>query len=222
MRFAMIVALAPGMAAAQGFELPAGCEGYLTVQQLGCVVSNHYTCEQDDEGDQWRIDFTARGAVYAARINFETEWVESLSLGSGERRGLESAPDPANFTELMQTGVDTYDFTTITDGGERRRWQGSDRLRGTVQEIDNVTLEVMDFESRATNPDTGEELFVGVGINYVSEEWRLFLPGPQTTFFPDGEQVERDNSPVEFIFPGEPGFFSTTPIYECGSNEVRY
>lgn len=215
--------LLPGAALAQQFDLPDGCEGYLTVQQNGCTMSNHYTCEQDAEGDQWRIDFGPNGATYAARINFETEWVESFSLGSGERRLLEEgAADPANLSELFETGVDTYDFITVTDTGVRRQWSGSDRLRGDTVEIDGITLEVMDFESTLTNPETEEQLFVGVGVNYVSQEWRLFLPGPQTTFFPDGEQAERDNTPVDFILPGETGFFGTVPLYDCGSDTVSY
>lgn len=221
--FALFVCLLPGSLAAQGFDLPEGCEGFLTVQQRGCTLSNHYICEQDTEGDQWRIDFGPNGPVYAARINYETEWVESYSLGTGDRRELAPDPaDPANFTEMMETGVDTYDFITSSDSGQRRQWSGSDRLRGVTEDIDGITLEVMDYETRVSNPDTGEQIYVSVGVNYVSTEWRLFLPGESTTFFPDGEQVERDNTPVDFIFPGETGFFSTVPLYDCGADTVSY
>ena len=31
----------------------------------------------------------------------------------------------------------------------------------------------------------------------------------------DGTYLPLDGSPVEFIFPGEPGFLKTQPIYDC-------
>ena len=53
------------------------------------------------------------------------------------------------------------------------------------------------------------------GNEYVNEEWRLFFSGPSEWDAGDGTFVPVDGSPMEFIFPGEPGFLKTQPIYDC-------
>ncbi|OYW58664.1 MAG: hypothetical protein B7Z31_07235, partial [Rhodobacterales bacterium 12-65-15] len=45
-------------------------------------------------------------------------------------------------------------------------------------------------------------------------DWRLFFAGPSETEI-DGEWLAVDGSPVEFIFPGEPGFLASQPIFDC-------
>lgn len=207
-------------AAAQTFTPPEGCEGYLTVQQRGCVVSNHYVCEADPEGHQWRVDFVEMGPVFASLIDSETQWVRSISLISQRVTTLKETPDPASLTELLETGIDTYDFTTVTEEGEETRWRGADVLTGETEVIDGVELLVMEYTSES---DDAEGRSRNEGVNYVSEEWRLFLPGTSVSFDEEGEpQPERDNTPVLFIEPGEPGFFASRPIYDCGVSDAAF
>ena len=211
---------APMGAMAQEWTPPEGCTGFLTVQQRGCMLSNHYTCEGDPEGDQWRVDFIEDGPVFASRINDQTEWVESLSLFSQSRTTLGDRPDPANFDEMIETGIDTYDFTTVDQDGLETRYRGADVLTGEKQVIDDEEFLVMRYTAEVTG---GEGNSRSEGINYVSERWRLFLPGTSTSIAEDGEAgPERDNTPVQIIEPGEPGFFALRPIYDCGVSDAAW
>ena len=54
------------------------------------------------------------------------------------------------------------------------------------------------------------------GNQFLSRDRRLFFGGIETTVLPSGEAFEADRSPREFINPGEPGFLSMTPRYDCG------
>ena len=209
---------APTATMAQEWQPPEGCTGFLTVQQRGCMLSNHYTCEGDAEGDQWRVDFIEQGPVFASRINHQTEWVESLSLFSQTRTMLGDRLDPANFDEMIETGIDTYDFSTVDDDGTETRYRGADVLTGEVVEIDGEPLLVMRYTAEVSGPDGNSR---SEGVNYVSEKWRFFLPGTSTSIGEDGEAgPERDNTPVQLIKPGEPGFFAMRPIYDCGVSDA--
>lgn len=220
-RLALPLILLAGAAGAQSWEPPEGCTGFLTVQQRGCMLSNHYTCEGDPEGHQWRVDFVEGGPVFASRINHETEWVESLGLVTRTRTVLAPDPeDPASLTELLETGIDTYDFVTVTDGEEETRYRGADVLTGETVEIDGHELLEMTFTTEVDGPDGRSRQ---EGVNYVSEEYRMFLPGTTATKNEDGSLgPERDNTPMKIIEPGEPGFFAASPIYDCGVEEISW
>lgn len=207
--------------AAQTFEPPEGCTGYLTVQQRGCTLSNHYICDADPEGHQWRVDFMQRGPVFASLIDGETQWLESLGLVTGLRRSLGETPDPASLTELLETGIDTYDFTTVDPDGAETRWRGADVLTGETVEIDGVELLAMTYTTESVDPDGS--VTRARGSNFVSEEWGMFLPGLSTVLNEAGEPGEPDdNTPVLFIEPGEEGFFGTQPIYDCDAADVAF
>ena len=146
--------------------------------------------------------------------------MESLGLITQTQTLLGEDPeDRASLTELLDTGVDTYDFTTITNGEEVTRYRGADVLTGESIEIDGHELLVMEYTTEVDEPEGGRSR--QEGINYVSAEFRLFLPGATASLNPDGSVAnERDNSPVALIEPGEPGFFTTAPIYDCGVQDI--
>lgn len=220
-RYLLPLAVLAAPVSAQTWTPPQGCEPFLTVQLRGCMLSNHYTCEGDPEGDQWRVDFVEGGPVFASRINYETEWVESLGLISRTRTTLAPDPvDPASLTTLLDEGIDTYDFRTVTDDGEETHYRGADVLTGESIVIDEHEFLVMTF---TTNVDEAEGRTRQEGVNYVSEEYRFFLPGTSAVRNEDGTLgPERDNTPVAIIEPGEPGFFTMNPIYDCGVEEISY
>lgn len=213
-----LAAIAPGPAAAQGtFELPEGCEAYVTVQERSCIVSHRFTCTSDPEGWQRRVDIDEEGVIYLGAIDSETRWMESVSPRSGivEVLGRE-ARSPASFSNLLATGVDRFDFTTRTDpDGVVTRFVGQDRLTGESVTISGVTLERTEF-ALAGYDEAGDEVWRAEGREFINREWRSFLGGTRTTTVGD-ESWEGDSTPVEFIFPGEPGFLSTRPRYDCGA-----
>lgn len=210
----LVLIAAPALAQ-ETFSLPAGCTGYLTVQMRSCVVSHHFTCANDPEGWQRRVDLTEDGLTYAGAIDAETQWMESFHVSSGHSERLEASPaDPANMTGLMAEGVDTYDFRTLSDEIGVTRYKGQDRLTGAVVTIDGVTLHQTEYEITASLPD-GTFLWSSEGREYISQEFRMFLSGTGTVTTPD-ETWDVDDTPVEFIFPGEEGFLSANPKHGCG------
>ena len=222
--FALLTALvsasliAPATVQAQTvetFSLPAGCTAFVTVQGKDCSVDHHFTCEGDPEGHKQRVSLDERGITYVGTIDFETQWVQSFHPLSQHAERLEAAPaDRANFTDLLANGVDTYDFMTLLDEIGPTRYVGADELTGRTVTIDGVQLEETAYQITAFNAD-GEETWSSKGNEFVSRDWRMFFSGPGTVTVP-GDSFERDGSPVEFVFPGEPGFLSANPKHGCG------
>lgn len=200
---------------AGSFTPPEGCETFLTVQANGCRVSNHYICQADAPGDQWRTDFDQEGAFFTSRVDYEAQWVESYELDPPVRQTLDPNPsDPASFSELLATGRDTYIFGLSDDTGERTRVRGSDTLTGRTVVIDGISLQETAFNFTETDLN-GKVLRSSRGNEYISAEWRLFFSGPSQWDGGDGTFVPIDGSPMQFIFPGEPGFASTQPLFDC-------
>ncbi len=215
-RFACISALLSCLAApAQSgtFTAPEGCEGWLTVQSRGCRVSNHYRCEAGRPGDTWRMDFGINGAFYRGRIDDETQWMESHHSDGAVEILLTPARDPAQFSELLATGLDSYDFSMQRSTGVRKIVRGYDRLTGEAVVIDSITLKRTKFEARAVD-DNGQLIWDARGHEYIHPEWRVFFGGTGQTDLGEG-WLPKDFSPVEFIFPGEEGFFDTIPKFDC-------
>ena len=201
-------------AAAAGFTPPEGCTGFMTVQSRGCRVSNHYRCEKDAPGDQWRADFDQQGVFFLSRIDSEAQWVESYEMFPTVAQTMDPNPeDPASFTELL-TGADSYAFGLSKDSGERSQVSGYDRLTGKTVVIDGIALEQTVFEFSETSIG-GSLLRKARGTEYIHRDWRLFFAGPTEWDGGDGNAIPVDGSPMQFIFPGEPGFAATQPIFDC-------
>ena len=197
------------------FTLPEGCEAWVTVQSKDCSVEHNFTCEGDADGVKQRIAMNERGMTYLGATDRETQWLRSYHPFSNHSERLEDDPaDRASLTELLEKGIDTYDFRTLSDEIGATRFVGQDTLTGRVVSIDDVTLEETEYNITAYDED-GTELWSSRGNEYIHRDWRMFQAGPGTVTLPD-ETYEEDDSPVEFIFPGEPGFLSANPKHGCG------
>ncbi|MES2144523.1 MAG: hypothetical protein V4516_09185 [Pseudomonadota bacterium] len=213
--FAIVILTTAFPAFAGTFTPPEGCQAFMTVQSRGCRVSNHFKCTADAPGDQWRADFDQEGLFFQSRINAEAEWVESLEFNPSTRQTLDpGAPDAASFSNLLSSGLDTFEFGLSKDTGERTRVNGFDRLTGRSVTIDGITLQETAYEFTETDLD-GNILRQSNGNEYIHPDWRLFFSGPSQWNGGDGQFLPLDGSPMQFIFPGEPGFAATQPIFEC-------
>ncbi|GGH54980.1 hypothetical protein GVY41_11045 [Frigidibacter albus] len=203
-----------GPAAAATFTPPQGCTPSMTVQMRGCLVAHYFTCEGDAPGDQWDTLYDADGPFFSAKVDSEFQWIESWEFSPPQRTVLEEpSRDAASFSGLLETGEDTYDFSTLSEDGYRRSYVGVDRLTGESAVIDGIELEVTEFEIEEKT-DTGEVVARRWGNQYVHRDWRLFFSGRETFENPEG-RLPTDNTPVDFIFPGEPGYLSTVPLFGC-------
>lgn len=209
----LTVTAAPAFAGT--WTAPEGCQVFMTVQAKACRVSQHYRCEGDAPGDQWRADFDQEGVFFYSRIDSEGQWVESYTLNPTVRQRLDAvATDRASFSELLSNGVDTWDFAMSRDDGSASRAQGYDRLTGKTAVIDGITLSQTEVEFVETDI-MGNTVRRSRGNEYIHPEWRLFFAGPGETDLGDGQWRPIDGSPVDFIFPGEDGFLDTQPKYDC-------
>ncbi len=213
--YALMIAMTAAPADAGTFTPPESCELFMTVQSRGCRVSNHFKCSGDTPGDQWRADFDQEGIFFQSRVNAEAEWVESMEFFPNTRQTLdEGAPDAASFGNLLSSGLDTFEFGLSKNTGERTRVNGFDRMTGRSVTIDGVTLQETEFEFSESDLD-GNLLRQSRGKEYIHPDWRLFFSGPSEWNGGDGQFLPIDGSPLQFIFPGEPGFAATQPIFEC-------
>jgi hypothetical protein len=206
----LTIPAAPALAGV--WAVPEGCAAFMTVQAKACRVSHYYRCSQDAPGDQWRVDMDQEGPFFFSRIDNEAQWVESYDP---DRQVLDPAPaDPASFSELLATGIDTWDFTVSKDDGTGNRATGYDRLTGKTSVIDGITLSQTEVEFTEYDLD-GTILRRSRGNEYLHPDWRMFFAGPGETDLCDGQWLPIDGSPVEFIFPGEDGFLASQPKYDC-------
>jgi len=218
MKTALLLALAaltplPALAATP-WAAPEGCEVFMTVQSKQCRVSNHYRCAADAPGDQWRADFDQEGIFFQSRINSEAEWVESYEFDPPVKQILlPGAMDPGSFSDLINTGRDDFIFGLSTDNGETTDVRGYDSLTGKSVVIDGITLRETEYSFEETD-QSGAVLRQSRGNEYINPDWRLFFSGPSEWW--DGtDWLPSDGRPVAFIFPGEPGFAATDPLFDC-------
>lgn len=211
---ATLTLLAASPVAAQQFSLPQGCEAYLTIQSTSCTVSHYFRCTDDANGEQRRATLDEEGMTYVGRINAEAEWVESFHLRSGHTERLMSSPDPMSMSELLGNDVDTWDFSTDSREIGVSQYVGMDRLTGESVVIDGITLLRTEFALTAFDGD-GNEIWRSEGSEYVNPDWRMFIGGT-STYITSDDRFDNDDTPVEFIFPGEPGFLSANPKHGCG------
>lgn len=211
---AAVSALAGPAFAADPYKLPPGCTAYATAQLRNCQVSHHYRCQGDGAGEQWSVYLDGEGAHFASKIDSETRWLESIDIATGESDRLGSESDPASFSTLLRSGRDDFDFLTTSSTGEVRRYTGFDQLTGQKVTIDGVELEQTKFQLRAEASD-GSFLWSRAGQQYISRDWRIFYSDKEDFENSFGDKVSTVDTPVEFAFPGDKGFLTSEPIYDC-------
>lgn len=203
----------PAMAAGK-FGAPKGCTVFLTVQLSSCQVANHYTCKGEPAGNQWVAYSDPDGPVYLSQIDRETRWLQDIDLRSNEVTAIADEKDPASFDELLKTGLDSYDFTTLSQSGEEKHYQGYDKLTGKTITIDGVKLEQTEFDLTTR---TGDGTFVShrTGNQLISRDWRIFFADTEDYETDKGEKGSSKTAPVTFSKPGSEGFESDTPDFGC-------
>ncbi|MFD1794947.1 hypothetical protein ACFSC1_03000 [Paracoccus aurantiacus] len=194
----------------------------MTVQNRGCTVAQHYVCASDEPGDQHVIYYDDQGPSYHSHIDAETRWLESNDLDTGLTDLLmPDAADDASFSTLLKTGRDDFDFVTESNSGERLRHIGEDRLTGETVEIDGVPLELTEFRLRTFAAD-GQLLIDSRGQQFINREHGRFYGGTEHSEDWTGEVTDDNDSPVTFAFPGDAGFASTEPLFDCEMQMVTF
>jgi hypothetical protein len=197
------------------FSLPAGCEAYLTIQNKDCTVDHHFTCEGDPQGHKSRVSLSQMGMTYMGTVDNETQWLTSFHVRANRSEALDANPtDPASISDLIEIGIDTYDFTTSSPENGTTRYVGQDSLTGRQVTIDDVTLDETQYNITAY-AENGDVMWQSEGNEFISQNWRFFVAGTSKITTPD-DSFDTDGTPVEFIYPGEAGFLSANPKHGCG------
>ncbi|MBN7786455.1 hypothetical protein JYP51_16125 [Ponticoccus gilvus] len=204
---------APALAGAL-FEPPAGCAVYLTTQNRGCRVVNHYSCPAVHPDHRWSHRFVPGSGAWVSRIDGDAQWVESGPEAEPDwMRTQWPVEDSGSVSELIETGVDAYDFIQRSRSGITERVSGFDKVIGEVV-VDGEPLLRTQFE--ATYRDVNGSVTRQVrGEEYVSAKHGRFF-GDRLIEMRDGREIARHSrGPVEFVYPGEEGFRSLDPQYDC-------
>jgi len=212
---AAMLSLTAGAVQAQGtFAPPAGCEGVLTIQHRSCLMTNVWQCDGDAPDEKWVALFTQAGPFSIRKVDGDFQWLETYYADppAVERMDLPAA-DPSSVDELLATGLDSYDFVTRRDDGTApERIVGFDRLTGETVTIDGEPLLATEFGYETRLPD-GSVVYAGGGAQFLSERHRLFILG--LSWSSDDPRDVTDMSPIEFLNPGDDGFFASEPAVDC-------
>lgn len=210
----LILLAAP--AAAQTFGIPKGCTADLTVQQANCVVEHSYTCTGDPADWYRSVEVHPDGFNFMSVTDAEGQWIETDDSFAGTHETLGAANlDPVSMTDLLMTGVDTFDFETVDQNGVVTRFVGTDKLTGTRVVVDGVELLPAASEMVATDLK-GAVLWSMTGSFHIQEDWRLVFGGVSHWTTPT-ESYSTVHAPMEFILSGEDGFLSSAATYGCAN-----
>lgn len=205
------------------FRPPTGCTAFLTEQSLDCGVTHFYQCESDPEGTTWTAYFNADGIISVQQTGPDYQWLQSLYPQSGaQEEFLPPAADPISTQSLIDDGIDTYDFSireTNRDGTHVTRVRGWDELTGDTVKIDGEVLERTRFAIQWLD-ESGNVTTQGEGTQYFSHTLKQFFLG-QETYTDDSGPLNYDDRPVTFTRPGQAGFLSKTPLFNCSSEQAR-
>ncbi|OCX61604.1 hypothetical protein BFP70_14935 [Thioclava sp. SK-1] len=198
------------------FVPPPGCALTMTVQLRECQVANHFQCASDPGGERWISYADGQGEYFLSRIDHQTRWVESISLETGEIDYLDvqASADHASFDTLLDAGRDDYDFVTLNNFGETRRYVGHDQLTGQTVTIDGVPLERSEFSVK-TLDGAGNFISSRSGLQFISRKMRVFFGDSEDYKNAFGDEASSASPPASFAFPGDAGFGASTPVFDC-------
>ncbi len=202
-------------ATAGTFEPPEGCEARLTVQLHSCRLSNYYRCDADPEGTLRHADFRDKGLHTRTLLSADGTPQEITYVDPPFSVRREDTAHPGKISELIETGATERDLLMVDDFGRRFSISGTERLTGKTVVIDGVKLLETGFDFLALTPDGPVTI---TGNQFVQADWQMYFSSHSRQTNAAGEERVIADAPVEFIFPGEPGFFSDTPEHDCGTD----
>ena len=209
---------------AREFTPPSGCQSFATIQSRACSVSVVWRCDLAPDGDFWEANFSSDGLESVVSYDGDYQWLDAAYNWDQSREELAPpAADRISVAELLETGVDTFDFTMRRVTPDRRydiRVTGADMLTGETAMIDGYELDEVKTRLEIID-DEGVVEYASEGIQYYSRDLGLFFLGAEKVFEPNGQTSAYDDGPADIILPGEPGFEATRPLYGCNLQDAR-
>lgn len=210
---------------AGAFVPPRGCESFATIQNRACSVSVLWRCDVAPDGDFWEANFSPEGLESIVSYDGEYQWLDAAySWDSSREEFTPPAADRISRFDLLETGIDTFDFTMRRVTPDRRydiRVVGADMLTGATATIDGYTLDEVRTRLEIID-EQGTVEYASKGTQYYSRELGLFFYGSEEVLGPDGDVSTYDDKPADIILPGEPGFGDIQPLYGCDLQDAAF
>ncbi len=200
------------------FIAPDGCQTFLSLQSNGCQTYVFWRCAAAPAGEFWEATFAADGLASVVHYDREYQWLDAEYFWDQSREVLDNpGNDPISLRDLLDNGRDTFAFSLIRHEPDQSYVQyvaGHDELTGNEVTIDGVKLLESSAHVTITN-EAGETEYESQNLQLLSREMGLLFFAKDSVTFEDGTTEEFDNTPVDFLYPGEPGFAEMTPLYQC-------
>ncbi|WP_210528405.1 hypothetical protein [Rubellimicrobium arenae] len=199
---------------------------FLTVQYEGCKVE---TFGRNSAGimyvnsDESTAPYDALGVVFSPDGDVTNAY--GLS-GPGINSILEDR-DPFSLSNLLVRGEDRFDQTVALDlptygPGQPynnppvrpSRLDGFVRLDGEATMIDGRSLLTGHGESKLQYGENGP-IWTTAAEVFIDQQLGIVLQGRTSQTGPTGSVVVSGGLPMDFIFPGEPGFMAEKPLIGC-------
>lgn len=196
---------------AQVYTVPAGCEAIVTVQSRSCLVRQVMRCADNPDGATIAL-VRQEGEDVLLRQDAGSQTIEAVSVGTGEVVRTVVVTDPIDARLAAKTGHDGFDLEQDGGPGPRERFAGEMVSDGAPVIIDGVLLVPLAAETVITTIKTGETRTLRQTLLFEPRERIAYVATTQMTD-PPGALLDR--TPVSFILPGEAGFLSMEPDYDC-------
>ncbi len=221
-RVVLLLALTGGPALARDVVFPRECTPFVTVQSADCTVLAAARCSGEN-GEILRLQVYDESGL----INVEEQTLDwSLLFTASPTEGIGIFVDEGPHDELSRDSVERYGedyfnysvvFAVPGMGEFETNLTGILISEDELVEIDGHDLDLYRFRFAATLGENGT-LEVDQSA-FGSAEFGFFLNGKGVQRFA-GEETDLDSTPVVFFEPGEAGFESADPKFNCGVTDI--
>jgi hypothetical protein len=195
---------------------PAHCEAVMTVQKRGCVVETIFRCGQG-------------AAMIWRNEEFDAEGPASVSHSTADYVGIEYAQADGSYGVISDPALSyaPHPRDVIAKGTGTGRDSGSIRLGSFRRPVDllvalthlpdplildGVRLDVFDLAAQMKFPDP-MPIINGTGKAYYDPVTGVLFSAETRMDWPPSDDVP--DTPLRIILPGQPGFASTSPTFDC-------
>ena len=221
-RMILIGALAAGPALARDVAFPKECTPFLTVQSADCSVLAAARCS-GAAGDILRLQVYEESGL----VNVEEQTLDwSLLFTASPTEGVGIFVDDGPHDELSRDSVERYGedyfnysvvFAVPGMGEFETNLTGILISEDEVVEIDGHEFDLYRFRFAATLGENGT-LEVDQSA-FGNAEFGVLINGEGVQRFA-GAETPIDSSPMVFFEPGEAGFESADPKFNCGATDI--
>lgn len=198
---------------------PEGCAPLVTVQNTDCEVDIYLACTAPE-----RVRVQNYGPDGLDLVEEMTpDWSLKFSVDASGMSGLvvrEGPQEPLSGRAVLEGGISEFSYPVDFYLGRpepiRTRLTGAFRMTNRETELDGYALRRI--ETRMTVA-LGENALETIQTGYYSDAFGIFMEGPGSLRV--GENVQQvDKGPAKIIAPGEPGFLSVAPLFNCEAEEA--